>query len=121
MKASNLVEFTLVFADEAKPPEGESSVSLSRLSQDIERLRKLAQELERLNLNACNYGLSARQETRAENVRANLNEICAVHGIQAITQGDPRGAAFGIICPKTGRYNSWGGAESGFRLVFEGK
>lgn len=121
MKATNLIEFTLVFSNEAQPPEGESALHYNVIADDIERLRKLAVTLEGLNLSACNYGLSDRQETRRDNVEKGLREICAKYGIESVTQGDPRGAAFGIICKRTQKYNSWGGFESGFRLIFEGK
>lgn len=117
MKVINIVEFALVFQAEASLGHDNPAV----IAKDIERLRKLAMELERLNLNACNRGLSYRQESRRGNVGEGITNICFKYGITAVMQGDPRGAAFGILCKKTNRYNSWGGVESGFRLMFEGK
>lgn len=127
MKCTNLVEFTAVFLQETFATENSKSivgivpVNPSKYARDIDRLRKLAVQLESLNLQACNTGLTDRQETRAENICTELRTICGEYGIEAVTQGDPRGAAFGILCKHTGKYNSWGGAESGFRLMFEGK
>lgn len=122
MKPMNLIEFTLVFAQEIAASDGNAPIYAPHvLAEDIEKIRKLAMELERLNLNACNYGLSNRQETRRENIIKALTYICAGYGIGIVTQDDPRGAAFGILCKHTQRHNSWGGQESGFRLMFEGK
>ena len=130
MKCTNIVEFALVFQSEArasiilgKVSENELPNKLAPLSMasDIEKLRKLAISLESLNLAYCNYGLSDRQEKRRENIIEQIRSICIAYRLSAITQGDPRGAAFGILTPNTKHYNSWGGESSGFRLIFTGK
>lgn len=133
MKCTNLIEFSLVFVKEwqasYKPAAGSQLIDGQQrrivlenmLPEYISKLRKLAVSLESLNLQDCNYGLTTRQQTRKDNIQVELATICENYGITAITQGDPRGAAFGILCKHTGKYNSWDGAESGFRLMFEGK
>lgn len=122
MKCTNLVEFALVFAAEARVASRDPMIDKpEQIAIRIGQLRKLAVQLESLNLAACNTGLTDRQEKRKNTTQNDLKAICAEYGIGAVTQGDPRGAAFGILCKHTGKYNSLGGLESGFRMMFEGK
>lgn len=53
----------------------------------------IARALHRLDEASCNYGLSARQETRISNLEKQAAEIAAAFGGAAYHQGDPRGAA----------------------------
>lgn len=39
------------------------------------------------------------------------------HGIKLRTGGDPRGACFYLMTPKSERSNTWGGKESGWAVV----
>jgi hypothetical protein len=51
-------------------------------------LQKVAKSLHRLNENACNYGLTDRQETRQRNLFTKAEEIV---GVYIREQRDPRG------------------------------
>lgn len=129
MKCTNLIEFALTFCDEAQasasvtetPEQTANLLAPLSVERDINALRRNALSLENYNLIACNRGLTPYQETRHENLQTAIRSICEKYGIEPVFQGDPRGPAFGILCPNTQRYNSWGGQESGFRMIFEGK
>lgn len=45
-----------------------------------------------------------------------LKESFRDRGLSLYLNGDPRGNPVGILTPKTGRYNTMGGAECGWRL-----
>jgi hypothetical protein len=55
------------------------------------KLQGYARSLHRLDENACNYGLTDRQEKRGDRLRDEITAIASVHGIYAYHQGDPRG------------------------------
>jgi len=51
-----------------------------------------------------------------EKLEARLREVFKVAGLGLYLNGDPRGNPVGILTPKTGRYNTMGGREDGWRL-----
>lgn len=119
MRVTNLIEFVLVFSQEAWTPKGETQIYLHILAADIARIQSIAARAERYNLIACNTGLSEFQETEFDKLKLEAVTICAKYDIRGFFQGDPRGAAFRIECPRTVRHNTMGGSESGFALFFE--
>lgn len=57
------------------------------------------------------------EETRAASERETERRILAIAetiGARVKLGGDPRGFTVKLMMPKTGAYNSWGGAEEGF-------
>lgn len=59
---------------------------------------------------------SNRDDAREEKLEARLRKLFADAGLGLYLNGDPRGNPVGILTPKTGRYNTMGGAEAGWRL-----
>jgi len=58
---------------------------------EYQELQKIARQLYRLDENACNYGLTKRQETRQENLEMKAQKIAEKLGFKFYHQGDPRG------------------------------
>jgi len=55
-----------------------------------------------------------RDERREAKLRAKAEELAKRIGLSIHFNGDPRGAAIKIHTPRTGAYNSFGGAEDGW-------
>jgi hypothetical protein len=55
-----------------------------------------------------------RDERREAKLRAEAEELAKRIGLSIHFNGDPRGAAIKIHTPRTGAYNSFGGAEDGW-------
>ena len=60
-------------------------------------LLRISRALTQLDTNACNYGLSARQEKRVENLEKRAQELAQEIGLKAYHQGDPRGCSLYLI------------------------
>lgn len=56
------------------------------------------------------------EKAREERVEKALRALFFKHGVGLYLQGDPRGHPVGFLTPKTRRYNTMGGAESGWRI-----
>lgn len=80
-------------------------------------LIKLGNTLSNLAVADCNYGLSPRQETRRENIIKRISAIGKELGVTFETNGDPRGYVLKLMTPKTGAYNSMGGASEGWGIA----
>ena len=61
-------------------------------SQAVE-LRKISYSLNRLDVAACNYQLTKRQEKRVEKLEKEAFEIANKFGLKAYHQRDPRGCS----------------------------
>jgi len=72
------------------------------------RLVKLARELGRLNLQACNVGLTPRQDKRKTAIDTELSALSLELNLPLDTSGDPRGAAVRVLFPENFS-NTWGG------------
>lgn len=66
---------------------------------DIERLFCISRTLHRLDEAQCSYGLTNRQERRAEKLEAEAMRIADKAKALAYHQGDPRGCSLYIIWP----------------------
>lgn len=60
-------------------------------------LKRISHSLSRLDVNACNYGLTPRQEKRVEKLEKRAEEIAKSIGLKSYHQGDPRGLSLYII------------------------
>lgn len=60
-------------------------------ARDATLIYRLARSTAALAVASCNYGLSARQETRRENIAKEISAIAAHYGLTASCYGDPRG------------------------------
>lgn len=110
-------EFLLVLRDEFPDRRREDVV---RLGQELMRRATTAQRLSEL---FCSVEMSeaetARQEKRDEANDAAIEKLCAAWGLKVSLGGDPRGYVVKIHLP-SGRYNSWGGAQSGMGVPAQG-
>ena len=57
-----------------------------------------------------------RDDRREETTEQRVRDLFARTGVGLYLQSDPRGNPIGILTPKTGRYNTMGGKECGWRL-----
>ena len=69
------------------------------IMRDVATLRRNAKALHRLAEHDCNYGLSPRQETRRDNLAAQVKAIAWVYRLEATCSGDPRGAVVKLAGP----------------------
>ncbi len=79
-----------------------------------------ARVLDAVNTNECNgYRDPATERRDARNAFRALVKIEAAladYGVGFQRGGDPRGSAIKLMTPHTKRYNTWGGAESGWAV-----
>lgn len=84
---------------------------------DVRELVHLAKAIQRRAEIACNEPLSDRQAALAERNDARAyhraQQIADRYGAKVLEQTDVRGFAIKLLL-KSGRYNSWGGAECGW-------
>lgn len=96
-----VIEFTLTMAREL--PEQ----APGHLSSVLAELCGIARKLQRSNENDCNYGLSPRQEKRAENLTRKAAELAKSIGCGMVANGDPRGYPLFLTVP-SGKTTDWG-------------
>ena len=70
--------------------------------------------LSAINTRACDRAVAPRDASRQKSTCAKVADMAAQLGISIQFDDDPRGSSVRIMTPKSGRYNSWGGAESGW-------
>ena len=69
----------------------------------IDRMCEISRATQRLNEAACNYGLTDRQQKRADKLDNEMREICASVGLVVYCNGDPRGCPYKINEDEAGR------------------
>jgi predicted phage-related endonuclease len=67
------------------------------VQNQMQQLQKISRQLHTLAENACNYGLSKRQETRQDNLMKQAEERAQLLGLHAYHQGDPRGCCLYLV------------------------
>lgn len=86
----------------------------------LSQVERIGAELHRLYEGECSVDLgtagNATRRSRAESLERELRSLFAKAGLGLYLNSDPRGNPVGILTPKTGRYNTMGGAEDGWRL-----
>lgn len=86
----------------------------------VASVERAAIELHRLYEGQCSTDLgpagNATRDSRVRSLESQLRHSFASYGLGLYLNGDPRGNPVGILTPKTGRYNTMGGAEAGWRL-----
>ena len=65
-----------------------------------QELQKIVRQLHRLDENACNYGLTKRQETRRENLEREAQKIAERLDFKFYHEGDPRGLTGWLLTEK---------------------
>lgn len=78
-----------------------------------DELMRLSRAHGRIQVNRCNRELTDREEKRDDRIEAKITELLTPYGIKPDFGGDPRGYTVKLHLP-TKRYNTWGGAESGW-------
>jgi hypothetical protein len=63
----------------------------------IEELRRISRSLHTLDENACNYGLTPRQEKREESLKRKAQDLASRLGLFVYHQGDPRGVSLYLL------------------------
>lgn len=61
------------------------------IARDVANIRRNARSLEALAVKDCNYGLTARDRTRRENLEQGVARIADRYQLEAVCSGDPRG------------------------------
>ena len=64
------------------------------------QLMSISKRLSRQDVNACNYGLTSRQEKMVKKLEDEAEEIANSLGLKAYHQGDPRGCSLYLITKK---------------------
>ena len=86
----------------------------------LEDVESAARRLHKLYESACSDDLgtegNADRNGRIKELEERLERAFKLAGLGLYLNGDPRGNPVGILTPKTGKYNTWGGAEAGWRL-----
>lgn len=90
--------------------------SMDQAKTWVLRTLRDANELHRLHTKACNEPLTSTDQTRVSAFERQIAADFKNHGLGLYLNRDPRGNPVGILTPKTGRYNTMGGAECGWRL-----
>lgn len=85
------------------------------VARDATLLQRLGRSLQSLAIAHCNHGLTARQERRQKSLCEHASAVASRYDATVDCGGDPRGYVLKIILP-TGRYNTWGGKESGWGI-----
>lgn len=111
-----------IVMDEASPPFGSPDQAADWLAQ-VEHSARL---LHRIYVRQCNgysprqYAYPERAEARderdARRLETALRAMFEERALGLYLNADPRGNPVGIHTPRTGRYNTMGGAECGWRL-----
>ena len=63
-------------------------------------LQRISHRLHQLDEHACNWGLSERQEKRADRLGEQAQEIAKKYGFNAYHQSDPRGWSLYLVSPQ---------------------
>ena len=67
-------------------------------------LQRISHRLHQLDENACNYGLTPRQEKRVERLEEQAQAIAQKFHLTAYHQSDPRGWSLYLTPPNTSQY-----------------
>jgi len=65
--------------------------------KDALMLQKISHRLHQLDEQACNWGLTERQEKRETHLEKEAEEIVRQYGLRAYHQGDPRGWSLYLV------------------------
>ena len=65
--------------------------------EDALMLQRISHRLHQLDENACNWGLTERQEKRVDRLEAQAEEIAQRYNLRAYHQTDPRGWSLYLI------------------------
>lgn len=77
-------------------------VELSKVTsvEDALMLQRISHRLHQLDENACNYGLTERQEKRSDRLEKQAQDIATIYNLRAYHQSDPRGWSLYLVPPE---------------------
>lgn len=102
--------FEIVLA-EAAHPEKVTKTACLELFRLVKRAHRFAERM------ACDESWGEKDERADDRNDARILALADRFGVKVQIGGDPRGHVVHLMTPKTGRYNTWGGAESGWGLL----
>ena len=85
---------------------------------EYQELQKISRQICHQDENACNYGLTKRQETRTENLERKAQEIAERLGFNFYHQGDPRGLTGWLLPPDIQEKDGFVDYLSGIPIYF---
>lgn len=110
----------IILAEGSLVDTGAGASPQERASDWLRGVEAKALRLHNLYEGACSKDLGARGNALRETLTADLERSLRADfekaGLGLYLNSDPRGNPVGILTPKTGRYNTMGGAECGWRL-----
>ena len=104
------------FGDETYLVTPTDRLTYREAQQWLDAVERRARELHRRYVDKCNRPLTPDEESRIEQLEGFMRETFKGMGLGLYLNEDPRGNPVGILTPKTGRYNTMGGRECGWRL-----
>jgi len=70
---------------------------IRKIIRNYEELQKISKSLSRLDIKACNYGLSQRDEKREDKLEKQAKNLAQEIGLKIYHQTDPRGCSLYLI------------------------
>lgn len=106
----------IILAESNLVDTGAGASPQEQVSNWLTQVELNARVLHRLYKRACSEPLTPAQEKQVADYEAWFRAAFARLGLGLYLNGDPRGNPVGVLTPKTGRCNTMGGAEAGWRL-----
>lgn len=91
-----------------------NSYSAKEFRAIFHTILQMTHEYQLLAVKACNEELSEKDKRRELEIEKWLSERGSYLGIVFTFNGDPRGYTIKMKTPRSGKYNTWGGAEVGW-------
>ncbi|KKN73856.1 hypothetical protein LCGC14_0396580 [marine sediment metagenome] len=76
------------------------NIAKTTSDEDAMLLQRISHRLHQLDEHACGYGLTARQEKRAERLEQQAQDIATKYNKVAYHQSDPRGWSLYLVAPQ---------------------
>lgn len=96
--------------------EGAPDLTGETAAKFLTAVETAAIHLHELYIKQCNEPMTAQQVGHIGDIEETLRQAFAAYGLGLYLNRDPRGNPVGILTPKTGKFNTLGGREAGWRL-----
>lgn len=107
-------------AEEVRVVLAECDLTPREAERFLARAHTLGRQLHALYEGACSVDLgetgNANRDSRIRSLEGQLRDHFRAAGLGLYLNSDPRGNPVGILTPRSGRYNTMGGREAGWRL-----
>ena len=108
--ASERAQAFEVIRAESEHPEKVTKTACLELFRAVKRSHRFAER------RCSDESWSDKDERADDRLDEHINAIAARLGVRVTIGGDPRGHVVHLMTPKTGRYNTFGGADVGWGL-----